>query len=342
MDTLILNENENDKAARIIKEGGIVGIPTETVYGLAANVFNSDAIKKIFLAKGRPSDNPLIVHISKLEDVFKVVSVFNEKAKILANNFWPGPLTIILPKNKQVPNIVTAGADSVAVRFPSHPTAKKIIELSGVPLVAPSANLSGKPSTTKFSHVLEDLNGKVDALVNGGDCKFGVESTVISLLEDVPVILRPGAITPGQIEKVIGNTLVDDSVFYKMEKDKPVLSPGVKYKHYSPDAEVIVLKGERENYADFVNKIAGEKEGVLALCFDEDISLLSTPYISYGSKSDSFSQAHNIFDGLRKADKVCAKTVYVHYCDTDGLGLAVYNRLIRAAGFKVIDLKNKI
>ena len=339
METLILSENETDKAAKIIKEGGIVGIPTETVYGLAADAFNPLAIKKIFLAKGRPSDNPLIVHISKIEDVFKVVSEFNEKAEILAKNFWPGPLTMILPKNKQIPSVVTAGADSVAVRFPSHAVARKIIELSGVPLVAPSANLSGKPSTTRFSHVLEDLNGKVDALVNGGDCKFGLESTVISLLEDVPVILRPGAITPEQIEKVIGNVRIDDSIFHKIEKDKPVLSPGMKYKHYSPDAEVIILKGEKEDYANFVNKISDEKEGTLALCFDEDISLLSAPYISYGSKSDSLSQAHNVFDGLRKADKMGAKIVYVHYYDTDGLSLAVYNRLIRAAGFKVIDLK---
>ena len=163
METLILNESEADKAAKIIKSGGVVAIPTETVYGLAASVFDPGAIKKIFLAKGRPADNPLIVHISNLEDVFKVVSVFNEKAKALAKNFWPGPLTMILPKNEQIPSIVTAGGNSVAVRFPSHTVARKIIELSGVPLVAPSANLSGKPSTTRFSHVLEDLNGKVDA-----------------------------------------------------------------------------------------------------------------------------------------------------------------------------------
>ena len=339
MDTLILNEKEADKAAEIIKNGGIVGMPTETVYGLAASAFDSDAIKKIFLAKGRPADNPLIVHISKLEDVFKVVSEFDEKAKILAKKFWPGPLTIILPKSERIPSIVTAGSDSVAVRFPSHSVAKKIIEFSGVPLVAPSANLSGKPSTTRFSHVFEDLNGKVDALVDGGDCKFGVESTVISLLGEVPRILRPGAITPEQIEKVIGKIQVDDSVFHKIKDGKPVLSPGIKYKHYSPNAEVIILKGEKDHYADFVNKISSKEEGVLALCFDEDISLLSVPYISYGSKNDSFSQAHNIFDGLRKADKIHAKIVYVHYCNTGELSLAVYNRLIRAAGFKVIDLE---
>lgn len=341
MDTLILNENEADKAAEIIKSGGVVGIPTETVYGLAANAFDPNAIKKIFLAKGRPADNPLIVHISKTEDVFKVVSEFNKKAEILAKNFWPGPLTMILPKNKQVPKIVTAGADSVAVRFPSHVVARKIIELSGVPLVAPSANLSGKPSTTRFSHVLEDLNGKVDAIINGGDCKFGVESTVISLLESTPRILRPGAITPEQIEKVVGKIKIDDSVFHKIEKDKSVLSPGIKYKHYSPDAEVIILKGEKEDYADFVNKTNIKRNDVLALCFDEDIPLIDAPYISYGSKKNSLSQAHNIFDGLRRVDKMGAKTVYVHYCDTDGLSLAVYNRLIRAAGFKIIDLKNK-
>ena len=199
MKTLHLDETNLTQAAKILSSGGIVAIPTETVYGLAGNAFDPQAIKKIFIAKGRPSDNPLIVHISDIEEVYNVVSYFPQKAKKLAEKFWPGPLTMILPKNKNIPDEVTAGMDSVAVRFPSNKIAREIIKKSGVPLVAPSANLSGRPSPTQFSHVVKDLDGKVDAIVDGGNCDIGVESTVISLLQDVPKLLRPGAITPEDI-----------------------------------------------------------------------------------------------------------------------------------------------
>lgn len=337
METLHLKKSETKKAAEILKGGGLVAIPTETVYGLAANAFDEKAVKNIFIAKGRPSDNPLIVHISSLEEVYGVVSDFGEKAKKLAKAFWPGPLTMILPKNNNIPAVVTANMDSVAVRFPSNEIARQIINLAGVPLVAPSANLSGSPSPTKFSHVAEDLDGKVEAIVDGGDCDFGLESTVISLVGETPVLLRPGKITPEEIEKVIGKIKIDSAVFSKLDSGKKAASPGMKYKHYAPKAKVFLVKTEdKKKYAEFVNSREGEN--ILALCFDEDVPYLKTAFISYGSREDYMSQAKNLFSSLRKADKMNAKTVYAHFGKLEGVGIALYNRLIRSAGFDVINL----
>ncbi len=336
MQTLYLNRYQTDKAAKILIKGGIVAVPTETVYGLAADAFNERAILKIFDAKGRPSDNPLIVHIADLKDIYKVVSDFPLKAKKLAEKFWPGPLTMILPKNQEIPFAVSAGMDCVAVRFPSNKIAQDIIKKAGVPLVMPSANLSGKPSATKFRHVCDDLNGKVDAIVDGGDCYVGIESTVVSLLEDVPCILRPGAITPDDLEKAVGKVKVDKTVYEKLKPGQKVLSPGIKYKHYAPNAQVFIVKGTREKYANFVN--SKDNLSSVALCFDEDIPFIKIPYISYGSELKAEQQAYNLFDALRKADEMKAKTVYAHFKDSGGVSMAVYNRLIRAAGFQIIEL----
>lgn len=336
MYTLYLNLYQVDEAAKILRNGGTVAIPTETVYGLAANAYDEKAILKIFTAKGRPSDNPLIVHIADLKDVYKVVSEFPLKAQKLAENFWPGPLTIILPRNPKIPDAVSAGMSSVAVRFPSDKIAQDIIKKSGVPLVAPSANLSGKPSATKFEHVCEDLSGRVDAIVNGGDCCFGVESTVISLLEGTPRILRPGAITKEDIEKIIGKIEVDKAVYEGIKPGQKVLSPGMKYKHYAPSAQVFMVKGPSDKYSNFVNSKYSENS--VALCFDEDIPFIKIPYISYGSELKADQQAHNLFDALRKADEIGAKTIYAHFKGDGGVSMAIYNRLIRAAGFQVIEL----
>ncbi len=336
MKTLHLSESETKKAAEILKNGGIVAIPTETVYGLASNTFNVNAIKKIFEAKGRPADNPLIVHIANLNDIHKVASEFNEKAQKLANKFWPGPLTMILPKNKDVPSIVTAGMNSVAVRFPSNEVAREIINLSGDPLVAPSANISGSPSPTKFKHVVDDLENKVDALVDGGECKYGLESTVISLLGTVPKLLRPGAITPEEIEKVIGKIEIDNSVYSKIKEGQKALCPGMKYKHYSPKANVILLEGSTEKYTEFIKN--NSKENLVALCFDEDIPKLLCRYIPYGSQNDFKSQAKKLFSSLREADKLNPSIIYAHCPHAEGIGIAVYNRLIRSAGFDIIKL----
>ncbi len=336
MKTLKLKSGDEKKAAEILKNGGIVAIPTETVYGLAASAFDENAVKKIFIAKGRPSDNPLIVHIADLNEIKKVACEFGEKAKKLAEKFWPGPLTMILPKSKDIPLCVTAGMPSVAVRFPSNKIANKIIKLAGVPLVAPSANLSGSPSPTKFKHVLEDLDGRVDAIVDGGDCDFGVESTVISMVCEVPRLLRPGKITPEQIEEVIGGIEIDDAVYSKLKPGQVALSPGMKYKHYAPKTKVYLVKGSSQDYADFIN--SKKSENILALCFEEDKKLLETDFLSYGSETDFSSQAKNIFSCLREADKLGHDAIYAHFAEPKGVGLAVYNRLIRSAGFDVIKL----
>ena len=336
MKTLCLATNETYKAAEILSSGGIVAIPTETVYGLAADAFNTEAIKKIFIAKGRPSDNPLIVHISEIDEIYNLVSELPEKAQILAKKFWPGPLTMILPKKSSVSDYITAGMPSVAVRFPSHPIAREIIKKTKSPLVAPSANLSGSPSPTKFEHVFNDLNGKVDAILNAGDCNIGIESTVISMLEPTPRLLRPGFITPDDIESVIGPIIVDNSVYHKLSPDQKVLSPGTKYKHYSPKAEVIILKGSYQRYASFVNSKANKN--IVALCFDQDIPNLKVPYISYGSAENEKQQAQKIFDALRECDKLNPNIIYAHYLKSEGVGIAVYNRLIRSAGFNIIEI----
>ncbi len=336
METLFLNKDETVDAARILKSGGVVAIPTETVYGLAANVFDENAIKQVFEVKGRPNDNPLIVHISALEEINEIVADFPINAQILAKKFWPGPLTMILPKKSNIPNIVSAGLSTVAVRFPAHKVTQKIIKQAGVPLVAPSANLSGKPSPTKFNHVVNDLNGKVDAIVDGGDCPVGLESTVISFVGDGVKILRPGAITLDDLKHAIENVAIDKSVYEKLESESKVLSPGTKYKHYSPDADVFAVSGTSEKYAEFVN--SRDFGGIYALCFDEDIPFLKIPYISYGSKDNFNEQAHNLFDALRKFDELKAKVVYAHFVNAGGMAIAVYNRLIRAAGFKIIYL----
>ncbi len=336
LETELLSKEQTGRAAEILKSGGIVAIPTETVYGLAASAYDTDAIKAIFTAKGRPSDNPLIVHISCLKDIENVVSEFPNNAKKLAEKFWPGPLTMIMPKNSKIPAEVTGGLDSVAVRYPAHDIAREIISQTGVPLVAPSANISGRPSPTKLEHVVNDLDGKIDAVVDGGECAVGLESTVVSMLSEVPKILRPGKISAEDIRSVVGTVEIDKAILEKPTETEKVLSPGMKYKHYSPKTPIKMVIGETRKYADFVNSMIGEDVG--ALCFEEDIPFLKVPYISYGSENDTISQSKNLFEALRKADNLGAKTVYAHYKKVDSLSLALYNRLIRAAGFNVIKV----
>lgn len=336
METLLLSSSRCQKAANIIKKGGIVAMPTETVYGLAADVFNEEAVKKIFLAKGRPSDNPLIVHIADLEDIHMLVADFPDIAQKLAEKFWPGPLTMVLPKSPNVPDSVTAGLESVAVRFPSHPVAREIIKKSKCPLVAPSANISGKPSPTSFEHVVNDLSHKIDAIVDGGDCSIGVESTVVSLLGEVPRILRPGVITASDIEKVTGKVEIDENVCEQSKKKRKILSPGMKYKHYSPSAQVYMVIGSPENYCEYTNTHASEDS--LALCFEEDIPFLNVPYISYGSMENKSEQARRLFSALRQTESMDVKCVYAHFNGKIKENLAIYNRLVRAAGFRVISV----
>lgn len=342
LNTLLLDNTEENiiKAAQILKNGGLVGIPTETVYGLAANALDPKAVLKIFAAKGRPADNPLIVHISDFSDIgkFNLASQIPKQARLLADRFWPGPLTMIMKKSDVIPNEVSAGLDTVAIRFPSHPTAQKIIKASGTVLAAPSANLSGSPSPTTALHVMSDLNGKIDAVVDGGMSDVGLESTVITLAGKTPRLLRPGAVTLEQLREVLGDVELDDAVLHKLKSGVKAASPGMKYKHYAPKANVILLKCSDSEYISYVNKHADSETA--ALCCDEDIEQLCVRCFSLGSRRDYSVQAHRLFDELRKIDGDSnVKTVYSRLPSINGVGMAVYNRLIRAAGFEVIDLE---
>ena len=258
MDTLKLKAfNINDKdistAAQILKNGGVVAIPTETVYGLAANALDTNAVKKIFEAKGRPQDNPLIVHISQIDEIYDLVTDVPEIAKKLSDAFWPGPLTMVLPKSDKVPGVISAGLDTVAVRMPSHPIAREIIRQSGCPLAAPSANISGKPSPTTAEHVITDMNSKIDAVVISDQCSVGVESTVILLANGQKRLLRPGGITVEMLNSVIGDIDIDDAVLTDSVTEK-VSSPGMKYKHYSPNTNIVLVNGSTDEFIKFVSK----------------------------------------------------------------------------------------
>lgn len=335
MKTLLLHAGDPRdiaQAGAILRGGGLVAIPTETVYGLAANALDGQAVAKIFAAKGRPADNPLIVHISAFSQLAPLVGSIPEAARKLAQAFWPGPLTLILKKAPIIPMETSGGLDTVAIRLPAHPAARAVIDAAGVPLAAPSANLSGRPSPTAFAHVQADLTGRVDALLNGGDCPVGVESTVVSLAGEVPVVLRPGGVTLRQLRAVLGRVDLDPAVLRQLEEGVKAASPGMKYRHYSPRAQVALVDASPEAYAAFVNQRAGG----FALCFDEDLPALSVPSISLGSRYDGAEQARRLFRALHQLDERDVKTAYAHCPRKAGVGLAVYNRLIRAAGFTVL------
>ena len=338
---LFTNTPENIiKTAEILKKGGLAAIPTETVYGLAADALNGEAVAKIFAAKGRPMDNPLIVHVAEFEDIerFALVREIPEAAKKLAKVFWPGPLTIIMKKGYVIPDEVSAGLDTVAIRLPSHPSARAIIKAADTPLAAPSANLSGSPSPTTAQHVMSDMDGKIDAVFDGGACGVGVESTVITLAEGTPRLLRPGRVTLEELREVLGEVELDSAVLNKLKDGQKAASPGMKYKHYAPKANVILLKCTDDDFINYVNRCGGS--GVAALCCDEDARKLCVKYISLGKRNDYEAHAQRLFDSLRRIDGYGnIVTVYTRLPSTDGVGLAVYNRLIRAAGFEVIDLE---
>lgn len=321
-------------ASDILKSGGIVAVPTETVYGLAASALDDNAIKNVFKAKGRPQDNPLIVHISGMDMLRKVAREIPDTAVKCANAFWPGPFTMVLKRTDLVAESVCGGLDTVAIRMPSEQSIRDIIDCSGLPLAAPSANTSGMPSPTTYTHVLNDLDGKIDAVVCGNDCLVGVESTVVSLFGEKPRLLRPGAITLEQLKEVLPDIEVDKAVLAEPEKNAKVSSPGMKYKHYSPKTEAFLVEGSSKDFAEFVNG----KENSLALCFSEDEEFISTKYMVYGTKSDESTLAKNVFSALRDVDNENVTSVYIHAPSKSGVGLAVYNRLIRAAAYKVIKL----
>ncbi len=327
---------EIKKAAEILKHGGLVAIPTETVYGLAANAFDESAVKNIFIAKGRPQDNPLIVHISSVEEIYDLVEEVPENAIKLFEKFWPGPLTVILKKSEKISDTVSAGLDTVAVRMPSNKIASAIIKEAGVPLAAPSANLSGSPSPTCFKYVFDDMNTRIDAIVDGGESEVGLESTVITLAKDVPTVLRPGGVTVEQLREVLGEVEVDSGILKNIEADFTPASPGMKYKHYAPRANVIILRGSFESFKEYVRKNADEHTA--ALCFDSEGEQLGVEFVTMGDKNSPDEQGQRLFTALRQVDEMGAKTVYARCPSQTGIGLAVCNRLFRAAAFRIIEI----
>ena len=326
-------------AAEIIKKGGLVAFPTETVYGLGANALSEKAVASIFTAKGRAQDNPLIVHVADAKDINKYAfAQGNEKADILMSQM-PAPLTVILPRREIVPLAVTAGLDSVAMRVPQNVVARKLIELSGLPISAPSANLSGKPSPTKASHVIDDMTGRADVIIDGGDCAVGLESTVITLCSETPKLLRPGGFTYEKLCDLLGKVDISNAVLEQLKEGQKVESPGMKYKHYAPDVKVVLIKGNVEKVKNFLfEKYKSENCGII--CFDEDTPKSTERVISVGSRKDLGKYAEKMFDALRHTDTI--KGIDIVYAvlpeTTDGISLAIYNRMLRAAAFNVIQL----
>ncbi|MDD4772753.1 MAG: L-threonylcarbamoyladenylate synthase [Eubacteriales bacterium] len=336
IDTKIITPDLIEQAARCVREGGLVVFPTETVYGLGANALDSRAAKRIYAAKGRPSDNPLICHMSS-PDRAEIYCETNELYYRLARRFMPGPLTVILPKKNDkngvpvIPDSVTGGLATAAVRVPSNAVARELIERAGVPVAAPSANISGRPSPTALRHVIEDMYGRADMIIDGGESEIGLESTVITIDRNTIKILRPGAVTPEDLRGVCGSVTVDPAVCEKF--DGVPLSPGMKYRHYAPRARVIMLEGEDEAVYGFL----ADKQDCGILCYDTDTPLLDRPgTMSMGKKEDHATQARRLFACLRDLDGV--EVIYTRMPSRDGLGLAVYNRLIKAAGYEVISL----
>lgn len=334
--TLMLSDSEEDiaAAAKLLISGEPVAIPTETVYGLAADAANEEAVKKIFIAKGRPADNPLIVHISDVAMLRELVSNIPENAIKCAERFWPGPLTVVLPKSESIPYITSGGLETVGIRFPSHKTAQRIISACGKPLAAPSANLSGSPSPTTARHVLDDMNGRISAIVDGGDCCVGVESTVISFEGEAIRLLRPGAVSVEMLREITDSVIIDKGVLESIAASEKAQSPGMKYKHYSPKALVYIIKGTVESVGRYLAE--NSSDGDIAVVFDGDILRCDIPVIRYGDSAQQ--QAQKLFSVLRECDNRGAKRVFVRCPDTEGVGLAVYNRLLRAAAFRIIEV----
>ena len=341
MDTKILNpasEADIALAGKLLRQGGLVAIPTETVYGLAANALDPEAAKRIYTVKGRPSDNPLIVHISKFEEMIPLVRYVPQAAYRLAEAFWPGPLTIILPKTQAIPSATSGGLDTVAIRLPGNPIARRVIEAAGCPLAAPSANLSGRPSPTTFSRVCHDLLGKVEGIVDGGNCAVGVESTVLTLVPPVPKLLRPGGITVEQLRQVLGEVEVDEAVVHQLGENQVPSSPGMKYKHYSPVCDIILADCSKEQFIRLVNESPDRD----ALCFEGEEAFLTKACVTYGREYDGSSQARRLFSALCELDEKNMKKVYARRPLKTGVGLAVYNRLIRAAGFQIYRPEERV
>ena len=334
---LPVNEQSIALAAQLLRQGDLVALPTETVYGIAADARNGQAVHKIFEAKGRPQDNPLIVHICGMEMLQGIVAEVPPRAEKLAAAFWPGPLTMVMPRGREVSEVTCAGLDTVGVRMPSHPVVQAVIRASGVAFAAPSANLSGKPSPTNAQDTLADMDGRLPLILDGGESAVGVESTVVSVVGEHPMLLRPGYVTKEQMEAVLGEeVLVSPAILEKLQEGEVARSPGMKYKHYAPKAQVTLLRGSFAAYRDYL--AAHAEPGVWALCFDGEGAQLPVPSIEYGRNHDGVTQAHHLFTALRDLDRQGARVVYARCPEQSGVSMAVYNRLIRAAAFRVVNL----
>ena len=336
-------DRQLDYAADVIKRGGLAAFPTETVYGLGANALNEKAVTGIFAAKGRPSDNPLIVHIADQRELESLTSSVPSCAAGLIYAFWPGPLTLVMPKASSVPGVITAGLDTVAVRMPSHPVALALIKKSGVPVAAPSANVSGRPSPTLASHVIEDLDGKVDVIIDGGKVEVGLESTVLDITAEPPMILRPGGITYEQLRGQLGEVRFDPSLLPGGKAVSVPRAPGMKYRHYAPKAKVVIVQGSFPNVVEKINSLsrqngeAGIKTGILAT--DESKEHYGGAYVvSMGSRKSPATIAANLFESLRYFDGTDIQMIIAEAIDGDGIGMAVMNRLDKAAGHNIIKV----
>ena len=339
MKTILLTGSRADtarRAAEIIRQGGLLGIPTETVYGLGANGLDENAVLNIFEAKGRPQDNPLILHVSGPEQVERFCHHIPPAAYELMERFWPGPLTLVLPARDIVPRRTTAGLDTVAIRCPDNDLTREIIHLAGVPIAAPSANISGKPSPTTAAHVLHDMDGKIAAIVDGGPCSVGVESTIVDLTGETPRLLRPGGVTPEQLKAVLGELIVDKAVVGELNPNEVVRAPGMKYTHYTPSGEVIIVTGTGVSAARYILARLGDHDRVL--CYEEELRLYPKgKALAYGREQEPETLARGLFAALRQLDSAEIQTIYARCPSGGGAAYAVANRLKKAAGFHIVN-----
>lgn len=347
MDTVIRKIDVNnidrevmEEASEVLHRGGMVAFPTETVYGLGADALDGKASAKIYAAKGRPSDNPLIVHISDIEQLDRLVCEIPDNAKKLMDAFWPGPMTLIFKKSGLVPDGTTGGLDTVAVRMPNHKVALELIRTSGVAIAAPSANTSGRPSPTTAAHVEDDLSGKIDMIIDGGAVGIGIESTIVDVTSDIPMVLRPGYITMEMLEKVVGKVGIDKAITGPVSPDIKPKAPGMKYKHYAPKAELTMFKGELKNVVEHINNLtdknikSGIKTGIIA-CEETKAMYKAGEVLSIGSRNNEDTIAHNLYGVLRKFDDMNVDVIYGETFEDNRLGQAIMNRLLKAAGYHV-------
>lgn len=338
-----LRDEQLVEAAEILKNGGLVAFPTETVYGLGANALEEQASAKIYAAKGRPSDNPLIAHIASMEDLPKLAAEIPEAGRKLAEKYWPGPLTLIFPKKDVVPYGTTGGLDTVAVRMPSDPIASCLIRLAGIPVAAPSANTSGRPSPTRAEHVIEDMNGKIEMIIDGGEVGIGVESTIVDVSGEVPTMLRPGAITMEMLQETIGTVAIDPAILGPMSEGMKPKAPGMKYRHYAPNAEMTLVEGEMDKVVEFINReakaalAAGKRVGII--CTEESREHYPEGILEViGSREHEETVAHNLFAVLRDFDDRNVDCIFSESFSKDRLGQAIMNRLCKAAGYHIVNV----